>query len=86
MYKVPYGDPLWYSGNPTPYYNESHVRFRAAMREFVEKEITPNAHKWDEDKKMPAEIYVKAFQGEKFHGKFEEFIWKILKGGCYTDP
>eukprot|EP01117_Protostelium_nocturnum_P001016 TRINITY_DN11339_c0_g1_i1.p1 TRINITY_DN11339_c0_g1~~TRINITY_DN11339_c0_g1_i1.p1 ORF type:complete len:567 (-),score=223.66 TRINITY_DN11339_c0_g1_i1:63-1739(-) len=59
---VPYGDPLWYSGVFSPYYNESHHRFRAAMREFVEREITPNCHKWDEDKKMPSDIYRKCYE------------------------
>jgi len=30
---VPYGDPAWYAGFATPYYNDSHRRFRTALRE-----------------------------------------------------
>lgn len=45
---VPWGDPTWYQRWHSPYYNESHVRFRAATREFVEKELIPNIEPWDE--------------------------------------
>jgi predicted heme/steroid binding protein len=38
---VAYGDPNWYQGWNTTYYNDSHRRFREAMRAFVEKEIMP---------------------------------------------
>src|SRR5258708_130761 len=38
---VPYGDPNWYQGFHSPYYNESHKKFRAAIREFVDKELMP---------------------------------------------
>ena len=31
----------------TPFYNEDHEAFRAAVRQFTEKEITPFAHEWD---------------------------------------
>jgi len=57
---VPWGDPAWYRGEYTPYYTDSHVKWRAQIREFVEREISPNAHQWDEDKKMPKEIFKKA--------------------------
>ena len=38
---VPYADPSWYQGWNSPYYNDSHRRFRAAMREIVEKDWKP---------------------------------------------
>eukprot|EP00951_Prasinocladus_malaysianus_P034561 scaffold349467_cov43-Prasinocladus_malaysianus.AAC.1 len=41
---IPWGDPAWYRGEYTPYYTPSHVQWRARVREFVEREITPNAH------------------------------------------
>lgn len=37
--KVPYGDPAWYQEHISPYYKDSHHRFRAAMRQFVDKEV-----------------------------------------------
>jgi predicted heme/steroid binding protein len=41
---VPYGDSSWYQGYNSPYYTDSHRKFRVAMREFVEKELMPHCH------------------------------------------
>jgi alkylation response protein AidB-like acyl-CoA dehydrogenase len=59
---VPYGDPSWYQDGYSPFYNDSHRRFRAAMREFVDREITPYCHEWDEKKALPREMYRKAYE------------------------
>jgi len=59
---VPYGDPNWYQDWASPYYNESHRRFRTAIREFVEKNITPFCHQWDEQKSIPKELWKKCFE------------------------
>lgn len=50
---VPWGDPNWYQGWSSPYYNETHVKFRNQVREFCNKELIPNVHRWDESKKIP---------------------------------
>lgn len=57
---VPYGDPNWYQEWESPYYNDSHRALRKAMRAFVDKEITPFCNQWDEQKKLPREIFLKA--------------------------
>src|SRR3954447_25049031 len=57
---VPHGDPYWYQDFHSPYYNDSHRRVRAAVRKFVETEIMPNAFEWDEAKKIPQELFIKA--------------------------
>src|SRR3990170_4397191 len=57
---VPHGDPYWYQDFYSPYYNDSHRRVRAAVRKFVEKEIMPHAFEWDEAKKIPQELFIKA--------------------------
>jgi len=59
---VPYADPTWYQDWHSPYYKESHRRLRKAMREFVDREITPNCHKWDESKKIPKTFFRKAYE------------------------
>ncbi len=56
---VPYGDPAWYHGWNSPYYNDSHIRFRAAIRKFVDTELMPNVHNWDEAKQLPKGIHKK---------------------------
>ena len=35
---------------------------RKAVRAFVEKEITPFCYEWDEAKKVPKEVFIKAAQ------------------------
>ncbi|CDH50947.1 acyl-dehydrogenase [Lichtheimia corymbifera JMRC:FSU:9682] len=59
---VPFGDPMWYQDWYSPYYNESHRAVRKAVRAFVEKEIIPFCHEWDEAKKVPKEVFIKAAQ------------------------
>jgi hypothetical protein len=44
----------------SPYYNDSHRRLRAAVRAFVDKEITPNCFAWDEAKQIPKSLFLKA--------------------------
>lgn len=55
---TPFGDqtpgcePLWYHGFATPYYNESHVGFRAKCRDFVDAEIRPHLEAWLEGRQV----------------------------------
>ncbi|KAI8390848.1 acyl-CoA dehydrogenase/oxidase [Radiomyces spectabilis] len=57
---VPFGDPMWYQDWHSPYYKESHRTVRKVVREFVEKEIMPFCHEWDEAKELPRSIFTKA--------------------------
>jgi len=54
---TPWGDPGWYRGYRSPYYNASHHAWRAKVRDFVEREIMPHVHDWDEEKRVPKEVY-----------------------------
>lgn len=38
---IPYGDPYWYQGFKSPYYKETHHKFRKLCRDFCEKELMP---------------------------------------------
>lgn len=58
---IPYGDSAWYQGLHSPYYNDSHKKFRNAMREWTEREVTPFAAEWDEQRNVPREILRKAY-------------------------
>lgn len=44
----------------SPFYSADHEIFRQAIRRFVEREIEPNAARWDEAGGFPRELYVKA--------------------------
>jgi hypothetical protein len=49
----PYAEPLWYSRNATPYYNDSHRQLRAAVRKYVDEELLPNAFEWESAGRVP---------------------------------
>lgn len=58
--QVAFGDPYWYRPkNVSPFYNSSHHQFRAGVREWVENEIMPYCHQWDEAKGIPVKELLK---------------------------
>ncbi len=52
----PYAEPLWYSRNTSPYYNDSHRRLRAAVRSYVDEEILPHAFEWEQAGQVPDQV------------------------------
>src|SRR5437899_10094812 len=48
------------SAMKSPFYTAEHDAFRDVMRRFVEKEIAPFAHEWDEAGEFPRALYRKA--------------------------
>src|SRR3984885_244080 len=44
----------------SPFYTAEHIAFRDVVRRFVEKEIEPYAHEWDEAGGFPRLLYEKA--------------------------
>lgn len=60
---IPFGDPYWYSGEfKSPYYKETHAVFRAKVRSFIETEVKPFIHEWDESGVYPKELHEKAYR------------------------
>ncbi|KAF9426462.1 hypothetical protein BGZ94_006489 [Podila epigama] len=56
---IPFGDPSWYQDWDSPYYKDSHRRLRRVIRTFVDTEIMPFVHEWDEAKKVPMFLFTK---------------------------
>jgi hypothetical protein len=54
---LPFAEPPWYTGRPTPYYNASHAKLRAAVRQWVTDNVDSEA--WEAAGKVPDEIYHK---------------------------
>eukprot|EP00398_MALV-I-01_sp_L67-1_P001054 gene1054-734_t len=52
----PFGDPAWYQGSNSPYYNETHKVIRKVCRDFVESDVFDKIGDWDEEKKIPAHV------------------------------
>ncbi|KAJ3069385.1 hypothetical protein HDU98_007514 [Podochytrium sp. JEL0797] len=49
MSKVPYAEDSFWMGTKSPYYNESHVAFRKAVRSFVDTELRPHAQEYEDN-------------------------------------
>ncbi|TPX32506.1 hypothetical protein SmJEL517_g04380 [Synchytrium microbalum] len=54
---IPYGDPNWYQGWKSPYYNESHKVLRAFIREIVDRELLPFGEEWEAAGSIPKSVY-----------------------------
>ena len=58
--QVPFGDPAWYQRvTISPFHKETHVKFRARVRSFVEKEIIGTMHEWKHLAEPPKELIMK---------------------------
>lgn len=74
--QIPWGDPYWYQGGVSPYYNESHEAFRLKVRSFVDKELVPYVHDWDEEGTYPADLHQRAYKAGIYGA-----IWPEQYGG-----
>jgi alkylation response protein AidB-like acyl-CoA dehydrogenase len=79
---TPFAEPDWYQGAATPYYNESHVEYRAKVRAFVDKEVAPFVHEWDESGTYPRELHRKAYEAGVYGSSFPH----ALGGRGPADP
>ena len=55
---APFAEPLWYSRGASQYYGPSHRRLRAFVRRYVDEELRPFAHDWEESGEIPARVSV----------------------------
>jgi len=56
---IPFGDPLWYQRFNSPYYKETHIQWRAKVRDFVENEIMPTLDSWKDKPVPPKDLLLK---------------------------
>ncbi|KAL2850625.1 acyl-CoA dehydrogenase/oxidase [Aspergillus pseudoustus] len=56
---LPWAEPSWYSGRPSPYYNDSHRRLREAVRRWTEENVSGNIEDWEAAGKIPDSVYQK---------------------------
>lgn len=56
---LPFSEPPWLQGMPSPYYSDSHKRFQKYCRKFVDENLNENAFEWEEAGEVPAHVYQK---------------------------
>ncbi|CAK7236407.1 hypothetical protein SBRCBS47491_009626 [Sporothrix bragantina] len=54
---VPFSEPPWLMGLPSPYYNESHRKWQRACRDFIGEHLLPHALDWENDGKVPEHVF-----------------------------
>ncbi|KAH6986505.1 acyl-CoA dehydrogenase/oxidase [Ilyonectria sp. MPI-CAGE-AT-0026] len=54
---VPFSEPPWLMGLPSPYYNESHRIWQRACRDFIDQHLTPFALEWETEGDVPAHVF-----------------------------
>ncbi|EME43726.1 hypothetical protein DOTSEDRAFT_62331 [Dothistroma septosporum NZE10] len=54
---IPFSEPPWLLGHPSPYYTDSHRKWQKFCRTFVDEHFTPYAMQWERDGEVPAHVY-----------------------------
>lgn len=68
------------------YFKEEHELFRQSVKQFVEKEVLPNMNRWEEDEKIPRDVFTKmgelGFLGinfpEAYGGSNNDFFYTVV--------
>ncbi|KAF4818871.1 Acyl-CoA dehydrogenase apdG [Colletotrichum siamense] len=57
MSRVPFADPPWLRGLPSPYFNDSHKRFQVACRKFIDENLNKDALEWETSEEVPPTVF-----------------------------
>ena len=59
MANVPFAEPPWLNGLPSPYYNDGHRRLERECRQFIGKHLTDHALEWETAEEVPSHVFRK---------------------------
>ena len=62
MTYIPFQEPPFINGLPSPYYKESHRKWQHTCREFISKTLLQDAFEWDERGEIPEDVFGKFAQ------------------------
>ncbi|CAK7229399.1 hypothetical protein SEUCBS140593_007229 [Sporothrix eucalyptigena] len=54
---VPFSEPPWLMGLPSPYYNDSHRKWQRTCRDFIGEHLLPHANDWENDGEVPDHVF-----------------------------
>lgn len=54
---VPFSEPPWLMGHPSPFYTASHIQWQKACREFISKHLAPHAQRWETEGNVPDHVF-----------------------------
>ncbi|KAH7144231.1 long-chain specific acyl-CoA dehydrogenase [Dactylonectria estremocensis] len=54
---VPFAEPPWLNGLPSPYFDESHRKLQRACRKFLDEHLNKFALEWETAEELPSHLY-----------------------------
>ena len=54
---VPFSEPPYLAGLPSPYYSPSHLRWQKACRVFIQEHLLNNAMEWEREELVPPTVF-----------------------------
>lgn len=57
MRPVPFSEPPYLCGLPSPYYNASHLSWQKNCRAFIEENLLKNAMEWEREETVPEHVF-----------------------------
>jgi acyl-CoA dehydrogenase len=54
---IPFAEPPWLNGLPSPYYKPSHHRLQRACNAFISTHLTAHALEWETSETVPAHVW-----------------------------
>lgn len=54
---IPFSEPPYLAGLPSPYYKPKHLKFQKACRAFIEEHLMPQAFEWETAETVPDHLF-----------------------------
>lgn len=54
---IPFSDPPWLLGLPSPVFKETHKKWQSSVRAFVETNLLPHAIEWEKAEAVPPHVF-----------------------------
>lgn len=83
---VPYAEPYWYNGVPTPYYSASHAKFRKYVRDFTDKYLMRTVTDMDETGTYTSELVQQAAASGLYYVSVRYCCQDLVRKGIIPAP
>ena len=54
---IPFSEPPYLAGLPSPYYSPSHLQWQKACRAFIQEHLLDHAMEWEQEELVPSNVF-----------------------------